>query len=67
MLSLPDGVRLSLYGRTEDEAYRKLTSALYSRQVGAASEAGSMKLADFLDMWLERIAKPRVRKQTFRG
>jgi integrase len=58
---------MSFYGRTADEAHRKLTAAMYSRQVGAAGETGSMKLADFLDMWLERIAKPRVRKQTFKG
>ena len=67
ILSLPDGGRLSFYGRTEDEAHRKLTVALYERQGGDAAAPGSMKLADFLDMWLERIAKARVRASTYKG
>lgn len=67
ILSLPNGDRLSFYGRTEDEAHRKLTVALYERQGGKAESPGSMKLADFLDTWLERIAKGRVRAQTYRG
>src|SRR5260221_245126 len=36
ILSLPDGNRLSFYGRTEDEAHRKLTASLYQRQGGNA-------------------------------
>jgi len=67
ILSLPNGDRLSFYGRTEDEAHRKLTVALYERQGGKAAASGAISLAEFLDMWLERIAKGRVRAQTYKG
>lgn len=67
ILSLPNGDRLSFYGRTQDEAHRKLTVALYERQGGNPSTPGSMKLGEFLETWLERIAKARVRAQTYKG
>jgi integrase len=67
ILSLPSGDRLSFYGRTQDEAHRKLTVALYESQGGNPGAPGTMKLSDFLDTWLERIAKSRVRAQTYKG
>jgi integrase len=66
-LSLPNGDRLSFYGRTADEANRKLTVALYERQGGNGDAPGAMKLAEYLDTWLERTAKGRVRAQTYKG
>ena len=65
-ITLDDGTRRSLYGRTEGEAHRKLVDALYARQSNEA-RSDSIRLGDFLDNWLERIAKPRIRAQTYRA
>ncbi len=67
MVSLPGGARKSFYGRTADEVRRRLVEALHTQQTGERSQPESMTVGAYLDMWLERIAKPRVRAQTFRG
>jgi len=67
-VSLPNGARLTFYGRTADEAHRKLTVALFERQGGGNTDGpGGMKLGEYLDTWLERTAKGRVRTQTYKG
>lgn len=63
---MADGTRRSFYARTEKEAHRRLVEALYQRQNGETS-AQSIRLDEFLDMWLERIAKPRIRAQTYKS
>lgn len=65
-VTLADGSRRSFYGRTEHEAHRKLVDALYDRQSGEA-KSESMRVGDFLDEWLNRIAKPRIRAQTYKS
>jgi integrase len=67
MLSLPGGFRKSFYGRTPDEVRRQLVEAMHANQRGAEADMKSMTVGAFLDMWLDRIAKPRVRAQTFKG
>jgi len=67
MLSLPGGVRKSFYGRTSDDVRRQLVEAMHASQRGVEADTKSMTVGEFLDMWLDRIAKPRVRAQTFKG
>jgi integrase len=67
-ISLPSGDRLSFYGRTAEEAHQKLTVALFERQGGGDTDGpGGMKLGEFLDTWLERTAKGRIRAHTYKG
>jgi integrase len=63
----PAGGRKFLYGRTKDEVQRKLAEALHARQLGDVAESGTMTVGEFLDQWLERIAKPSVRPYTYHG
>ncbi len=65
-VTLSDGSRRSFYGRTEKDAHHKLVEALYARQNDDAN-VPSVCLSDFLDTWLERIARPRIRSQTFKS
>src|SRR6266851_2112090 len=65
-VTLSDGSRRSFYGRTEKDAHHKLVEALYARQNDDAN-VPSVSLSDFLDTWLERIARPRIRSQTFKS
>ena len=65
-ITLADGTRRSFYGQTEGEVNRKLVEVLHIRNTESSPEK-SIRVADFLDMWLERIAKPRIRAQTYKG
>jgi integrase len=65
-VTLPDGTRRSFYGPTEQDAHRKLVEALYEQQ-NNDSGTEAMRVGDFLDTWLERVAKPRIRPQTYKS
>ncbi len=67
MVSLPDGRRQSFYGRTSDEVKRQVVSALHAQQTADDPNAATPTVGEFLDQWLERTAKARVRGQTFKG
>ena len=67
MLSLPGGVRKSFYGRTSDDVRRQLVEAAHFKDQGANTDDKPLTVGQFLDMWLDRIAKPRVRAQTYKG
>ncbi len=66
-VSLPDGRRRAMYGRTRDEVRRKLAGALNARESGALTDARGQTLGQFLDTWLNEVAKPSVREWTYRG
>jgi integrase len=67
MLSLPGGIRKSFYGRTSDDVRRQLVEAAHVNDQAAATGAKPMTVGQFLDVWLDRIAKPRIRAQTYKG
>jgi integrase len=67
MLSLPGGVRKSFYGRTSEDVRRQLVEAAHAKDQGEKTATMTLTVGQFLDMWLDRIAKPRVRAQTYRG
>jgi len=65
--SLPDGRRKQIYGRSRDEVRRKLADILYSIEHGTFADPRGRKVGDFLDQWLNEVARPRVREWTFAG
>ena len=66
-LTLPDGRRRSLYGKTRAEAAAKLAQALRERDAGLPVADGKTQLGTFLHQWLEESVKPRNRPSTFRS
>jgi integrase len=61
----PDGMRRSLYARTEREAERALRRALAQVDAGQAPAPEKLTVADYLTSWLETTARPRLRPRTF--
>lgn len=66
-VTLPGGRRKVMYGQSRDEVRRLLAQALASRESGTLGDARGMTLGNFLDLWLEEVAKPSVRHWTFKG
>lgn len=67
-VTLPDGRRKVLYGRTREEASRKLTAALHAVQQGAPPRSDErLTVGAFLTKWLEESARPAVRPKTYAG
>lgn len=64
-LSLPDGKRKSLYGRTRREVQDKLRTALRDLDAGLDLGTSRQTVGQFLDRWLEEIARPNVRPSTY--
>lgn len=63
-----DGKRRYVYGRTKTEAKEKHRKA--QRQIessGKLASAGRLKVADYLEYWLEVRRPPRVRQTTWQG
>ncbi|HEY8490967.1 MAG TPA: site-specific integrase [Dehalococcoidia bacterium] len=56
-VTLPDGTRRSFYGRTREEAARKLAQALRAVQEGGSlARPGRRTVGDLLDAWLQAKA-----------
>jgi len=66
-VSLPNGRRKVMYGRSRDEVRRLLADALSGRERGTLADARGMTVGTFLDTWLEQVAKPAVRRWTYAG
>jgi integrase len=66
-VTLPDGRRKTMYGRSRDEVRRLLAEALAARESGTLTDARGITLGAFLDLWLAEVAKPSVRHWTFKG
>lgn len=56
----------SVHGSKKD-AQKYLTAKLREKDLGVFVEPASMALNDFLDRWLEEIAKNKLRERTFYG
>src|SRR5262245_14592679 len=63
-ISLPNGKRKSLYGRTLRECQEKRKHAERETEQGVDITAPKQTVAQFLADWLENTAKPRVRPKT---
>jgi integrase len=58
---VPDGSRQQLYGRTPEEAARKLLDAQLALRSGGLVTTSRRPLADWLDQWLEDYVLPQSR------
>ncbi len=59
------GKQRSIYGRTREDAIRKMRAALRSVDEGLPIVDGRTTLGDFLDRWLKDSVKPRLRPRTY--
>ncbi len=50
---------------TKKDAQKYLTAKLREKDLGILIEPASMALNEYLDKWLEEIAKPRLRESTY--
>lgn len=50
---------------TKKDAQKYLTAKTREKDLGVFVEPASMPLNEFLDRWLEEIAKPRIRESTY--
>ena len=58
------GKRRYIYGKTRKEVATKLTKAMAERDAGMVFDAGSLRLGDYLDGWLDSI-KDTLRRRTW--
>ena len=63
-ISLGDGKRKTLYGKTKKEVQEKLRLAINEQKQGVLATGPRQTLATYLPYWLENICKPLVRKVT---
>jgi integrase len=66
-VSLPDGRRRFLYGRTREDVRRKLAGLLRAQDEGTLTDSRGQTVGDFLDQWLAEVVKPSVRRWTYVG
>jgi integrase len=64
-LTLPNGKRRSFYGKTREEARKRLAAAIRDRDLGLPVVAEKQTVAAFLASWLE-IVKPTIGAETYR-
>src|SRR3712207_3931607 len=65
-LTLPNGKRKALYGKTRREVQQKLTAVLSDQQKGLPVVGERQTVGQFLTRWLEDTAYHRLRPGTFR-
>lgn len=66
-VSMPDGRRKSLFGKTRAEVQRKLTVTVKDVQEGTPVPIGRITLAQFMSHWLTETVRPRLRPTTYRS
>ena len=59
-----DGKRRYIYGKTRKEVVGKLTKAMADRDAGMIFDAGSLRVGDYLDGWLDSI-RDTLRRRTW--
>ncbi|WP_017556513.1 tyrosine-type recombinase/integrase [Nocardiopsis baichengensis] len=60
-----DRHRVSVYGRSWDEANDKLTEALANARKGLPTATTTLSVGQYLAYWLEHVARPKVRPSTY--
>lgn len=66
-VSVPDGTRSWIYGRTRKEVSDRLTDVLSDLRKGVMPAPARVTVADLLNQWLEDGAKGSVRDSTYRS
>lgn len=64
-ITLEDGSRKSFYAGTQTQARNKAKAYLKELEDGLDPDKGKITVREYLERWLERTAKPRVRSSTF--
>jgi integrase len=64
-ISLEDGGRKYLYGKTRKEVYDKLQKALQEQQQGTLPTGPKQTLRQYLEYWLEELHKPTIRLSSY--
>lgn len=64
-ISLPNGKRKYLYGKSRKEVVTKLSAAQQDVERGLPIPPERLKVKDFVACWLQDVAKPRVRQGTW--
>ncbi len=64
-IALPNGQRRHFYGKTRQDAAKKMHIALRDVERGIPLADERLTVAKFLDTWLEQRARPTVRPRTF--
>ncbi|MCX9192002.1 site-specific integrase [Carbonactinospora thermoautotrophica] len=57
--------RVRVYGKTWDEAHEELVKLLGNERQGIPVPDKSWKVGEYLDYWLEHVARPGVRRTTY--
>ncbi|MDP9365219.1 MAG: site-specific integrase [Chloroflexota bacterium] len=66
-ISLPNGKRKSLYGKTRKEVQDKLRAAFRDAESGLDLTSRQQTVGQYMTRWLEDVAKPGVRPSTFKS
>ncbi len=64
-ITLEDGKRKPLYGKTQAEAIGKRDKALLEQKQGILATGPKQRLDSYLERWLEEVCKPTVRLSTY--
>lgn len=64
-ITLEDGKRKPLYGKTQEEAIAKRQEALYQQRQGTLATGPRKKLGDHIDWWLEEVKKLRLEESSY--
>jgi integrase len=64
-VSLEDGKRKYLYGKTRKEVADKLHQALQEQKQGILATGPQQKLRDYLEYWLEEVRKPALKLSSY--
>jgi integrase len=64
-ITVPGKGQMYVYGKTKEEARRKLRDALRKQEEGLPLTAARRTVGQFLDHWLEETVQPSVRTRTY--
>jgi len=64
-ITLEDGKRKYLYGKTRKEVADKLHQALQEQKQGILATGPQQKLSDYLEYWLEEVRRPALKLSSY--
>src|SRR2546423_14574516 len=64
-ITLEDGKRKALYGRTQEEVIAKLKQAEYEKRQGILATGPKQKLGEYLVYWLEQVRRRKLRLSSY--
>ena len=64
-ITLEDGKRKQVYGKSETEVQKKIDQIVYEQKQGLLATGPRQTLKDYIERWLEEVHKPVVRLSTY--